>query len=127
MNLSILLIVALGSALSLVITQGSIFDFLRFRGPALSRKLFQCPLCLGVWTGSGLVTYAMVLGHVVLPGRGLEMTPYVLGIGSLSGAGALTTRLVWDVLKAIWALAEGLAGLVQHELAQIADDSDDAA
>jgi len=125
LNLTVLLTVALGSALALVVTQGSIFDFLRLHGPALSRKLFGCPLCLGVWTGGALAVYAQALGHIALPGNSLETAPYVLGIASLSGASALTVRLVWDVLKAVWAAVEGLAGLLQHEIAQIAADDDD--
>jgi hypothetical protein len=42
------------AAITLVITEGSIFARLRTFGPALWRQLVACSLCLGVWVGAAL-------------------------------------------------------------------------
>jgi hypothetical protein len=42
------------AAITLVITEGSIFARLRTFGPALWRQLVACSLCLGVWVGMAL-------------------------------------------------------------------------
>jgi hypothetical protein len=41
-------------AITLVVTEGSIFARLRTFGPKLWRDLVSCSLCLGTWVGMGL-------------------------------------------------------------------------
>lgn len=40
------------AAVTVVVTQGTIFRPLRERGPKLWRELVNCPLCLGWWIGA---------------------------------------------------------------------------
>jgi hypothetical protein len=41
-------------AITLVITEGSVFARLRTFGPTLWRQLISCSLCLGVWVGMAM-------------------------------------------------------------------------
>jgi hypothetical protein len=71
-------------AITLVITEGSVFARLRTFGPALWRQLIACSLCLGVWVG-------MVLYEVQQPALVLYWREAVdmLGFGCVTGVLAL--------------------------------------
>ena len=97
--MSLALVVVLGASITLVITQGSVFDGLRRRGPTLTRELASCPLCLGVWVGSALACYAARSVHLELP-LSWATAPYLLGIGCLTGVVALSIHRAWEALDA---------------------------
>lgn len=87
-------------SITLVVTQGTLFDAARARGPRLWRELLGCPLCLGVWVGMalwGLLGPApTLLDH--LP-RWAGASGEALGMGCLTGVAALTLKLVWIALE----------------------------
>lgn len=89
-------------AITLVVTQGTVFDSLRARGPALWRELLKCPLCLGVWVGGavwGLLGPApTLLDH--LP-RWAGVVGEFLGFGCLTGVAALSVKLLWIALESV--------------------------
>jgi hypothetical protein len=71
------------AAITLIITEGSIFGKLRTFGPALWRQLIQCSMCLGTWVG--MVLY--VLHALPVPGAywSWRMGMEVLGFGCMAG------------------------------------------
>jgi len=67
------------AAITLVVTEGSIFAKLRTFGPALWRQLVSCSLCLGTWVGGALyVLHSPPAAHY---GYWLQ----VLGFGCMAG------------------------------------------
>lgn len=68
------------AAITLVVTEGSIFARLRTFGPALWRQLISCSLCLGVWVGMGL--YVL---HALPIWWSWRLGVEVLGFGCVSG------------------------------------------
>lgn len=95
------------TAITLVLTTGSIFDPLRRHGPKLLRELAGCPMCSGVWIGMICAGFAVDQGHLTLV-EGAQtiwsVGPYVLGIGCITAICALTLKRVWDLLEsaAFW-------------------------
>ncbi len=99
--MTIATIVLMGAAITLVVTNGSIFDVLRVRGPAFSRELFSCPLCLGVWIGMAMTGWACWSRQLEMGDSWPIMAPYILGIGALTGAAALTLKRIWEAFEAM--------------------------
>lgn len=82
------------AAITVVLTQGTIFRPLRERGPRLWRELVSCPLCLGWWIGAFAGWWEV---------RGLEPLPWatawhVVASGALAGSAALLFRRLTDYL-----------------------------
>lgn len=71
------------AAITLVVTEGSIFARLRTFGPALWRQLIACSLCLGVWVGMGLYVLHSYAGWMYF-----TYWVQVLGFGCVSGVAA---------------------------------------
>ena len=81
------------AAITLVVTEGSIFTRLRTFGPQLWRQLVSCSLCLGVWVGMAL--YVL---HALPIWWSWRLGVEVLGFGCASGVLAYTGAAVWAVL-----------------------------
>lgn len=99
-DLAVLLLVS--TSITLIVVQGSLFDALRARGPALWRELLRCPLCLGVWVGAALWAAVGALGGDFAPE--LAQGPWgwraagAASFGAVTGVAALTLRRIWDAL-----------------------------
>lgn len=99
-------IVLFSAAITLVFTLGSVFEGVRSRGPDLWKEFAHCPLCVGVWVGSGVSG----LAH---RWSGLEPSfPMVftcLALGALTGCAALlfSRVVVWLDLAAFAEEARG--------------------
>lgn len=98
-------IIAFSAAISVVFTQGSIFEPLRKHGPKLWRELASCALCSGVWIGSAmfvLLSDFLVLSEFPHAAYKLWIAREIvamLGAGSLSGCVAVIFVALWDWLN----------------------------
>jgi hypothetical protein len=72
------------AAITVIITDGTIFLPLRSRGPALWRELVSCPLCLGWWIGAISALWRHPTGL-----EPVELAWHVAAAGALSGCAAL--------------------------------------
>jgi hypothetical protein len=72
------------AAITLVITEGSIFARLRTFGPALWRQLISCSLCLGVWVGAARYVLELESGQFPYP-MTFRLAVEVLGFGCVTG------------------------------------------
>jgi hypothetical protein len=115
-----LLVILQAAAITLVFTQGSLFDVFRLRGPELTRELARCPLCLGVWVGVGLASWAFGSGHLHVPEAGATWraaSPYLLGFGCMTAVLALTLKRLWEGLEALTMAFESFTAAIQREAA----------
>lgn len=81
------------AAVTVVLTQGTIFRPLRERGPKLWRELVSCPLCLGWWIGAAGIGCNDHFGL-----EPLAAFWHVAASGALAGSTALLFRRLTDWL-----------------------------
>lgn len=126
-RVSLITLVIISVSITLVFTEGSLFNVFRRRGPKLLRDLASCPLCSGVWIGMICAGFAIDQGHLVLI-EGAQtigrVAPYVLGIGAITGISALTVKRVWDLLDAVSFALDAMTGSQPLEAPEPRNDGD---
>lgn len=107
------MLLAVAVAITVVFTQGSIFQRVRSWGPKLWQELANCSLCAGTWIG--MLCTAFAIWPVPTPDYPLVYDARVYGVGQLAliilGNGCITGTLAYMAVKLMGVLNEADAWL----------------